>query len=101
MLVSLCDNYFRIQDARNIICCVTGFVIGMGLGKRDNLLNNKYVVLISIVLSILLLFIKLSSFLPQILLIILLSSSLFIATRYFFELASETFIMKRIGGAFC
>ncbi|MDT3387879.1 MAG: acyltransferase family protein [Bacteroidota bacterium] len=98
LLVSLSDNLFRVYDARNIICCIAGFVIGMVLGEKDYLLNNKYVLVVSMILSLLLVFFNLSSFLPQILLILLLSTSLFIVARYMLENMSANIVLNRMGG---
>lgn len=82
--VSMTD-IFTILPARNIICCLTGFVVGMFLGWKDTLLDNKWMVLISGIMALILLLIPLKSIMPQILLILVCSSALFLSIRFLFD----------------
>jgi peptidoglycan/LPS O-acetylase OafA/YrhL len=92
------SDIFVIIDARNIVCCLTGFTIGMLFGIREDLLKNNIVLLFSLVLSILLLIVPLSLWIPTILLILTLSTSLFLLLRFLLEQCSKTSIIYHMGG---
>ena len=93
-------DIFTILAPRNIICCLTGFVIGMFLGWKDILLDNKWVALLSGSIAIILLLIPLKYVIPQILLILLCSSALFLSLRFLFDhLGGGIFrVFKWLGG---
>ena len=57
------ENFFTIRNDRNLITCLTSFIFGMNAIKfQKYLLENKISLLISLIIFIILCFIKISSF---------------------------------------
>ncbi|MCR5297704.1 MAG: acyltransferase [Paludibacteraceae bacterium] len=76
------SGFFVVAEERNVICCLTGFVIGMLMGKNVALLSDKRVVLFSFVLTVFLIICPALSFLPVIITTLLMSTTLFITLKY-------------------
>jgi len=78
-------DLFEIINSRNLICCSTGFVIGMCLGKNEKPLEYKAIIVLSAFLSCTLLVFNLKQSIPEIILVLVCSTTLFISLRYLFS----------------
>lgn len=86
------SNFFMIPIERNLICCITGFVIGMTFGKFSKILSNQNVVVVSIVLLLNFCVFPLSDVIPKIWIIMLQALTMFICLRLIGEIISFKFI---------
>ena len=85
-------GFFTIDVERNLVCCLTGFVIGMFMGRNMTLLSDKRVVVFCVLLTVLLIFCPVLDFLPRVMVTMLLSATLFVTLRY----VGEKFACRRM-----